>query len=202
MNPFLNEGDRVFIRKVNEIISIDGAIQYPGIIDHSPNDSLHKIIKLSGGLCRGADSSKIIVKRFVNDLDSLVEYKCSYYDSTVYRFKILKDDRIFVLSKPLYRIHRSVSVLGEVANPGKYPIQKNTTLKEVINLAGGFTDDADLLRSRLIRTVDDFTGDREFERLQKIPSEHLSPLDKSYIATRLNSVSRRRPSRSRRSRSI
>jgi protein involved in polysaccharide export with SLBB domain len=82
----------------------------------------------------------------------------------VYRFKILKDDRIYVFSKPLYRIHRNVTVTGEVANPGKYPIQKNTTLKEVIQLAGGFTPDADLMRSRLIRTIDDFTGDREFSR--------------------------------------
>lgn len=185
-NPFLNEGDRVFIRKVNEIVSIDGAVQFPGIIDYDSTDSLHKIIKLAGGLCRGADSSKIVVSRFVGDLDSLVEFECSYHDSSVYRFKILKDDRIFAFSKPLYRLHRSVSVAGEVANPGKYPIQKNTTLKEVIQLAGGFTSDADLMRSRLIRTVDDFTGDREFERLQKIPSEHLSPLDKAYIATRLN----------------
>ncbi len=186
MNPFLNEGDRVFIRKVNEIVSVEGVVQYPGIIDYDSTDSLHKIIKLAGGLCRGADSSKIVVSRFVNDLDSLVEYTCSYYDSSVYRFKILKDDRIYVFSKPLYRIHRSVTISGEVANPGKYPIQKNTTLKEVIQLAGGFTHDADLVRSRLIRTVDDFTGDREFKRLQKIPPEHLSPLDKVYIASRLN----------------
>jgi protein involved in polysaccharide export with SLBB domain len=191
MNPFLNEGDRVFINKVNEIISIDGAVQYPGIMDYDSTDSLHKIIKLAGGLCRGADSSKIFVSRFVNDLDSLIEYKCSYYDSSVYRFKILKDDRIYVFSKPLYRIHRNVTVTGEVANPGKYPIQKNTTLKEVIQLAGGFTPDADLMRSRLIRTIDDFTGDREFSRLQKIPPEHLSPLDKAYIASRLNEESGR-----------
>lgn len=186
MNPFLNEGDRVFIRKVNEIVSVDGVVQYPGIMDYDSTDSLHKIIKLAGGLCRGADSAKIVVSRFVNDLDSLVEYTCSYYDSSVYRFKILRDDRIYAFSKPLYRIHRSVTVTGEVANPGKYPIQKNTTLKEVIQWAGGFTSDADLVRSRLIRTVDDFTGDREFNRLQKIPPEHLSPLDKVYIASRLN----------------
>ncbi len=191
MNPFLNEGDRVFIRKVNEIISIDGAVLYPGYIDYDTNDSLFRIIKLAGGLCRGADSSKIVVKRFVNDKDSLVEFNCSYYDSSVYKFRILQDDRIFVFSKPQYRVYRSVSVMGEVANPGKYPIQKNTTLKEVIQMAGGYTVDADLVRSRLIRSIDDFTGDREFERLRKIPTENLSPLDKAYLAARINEESGR-----------
>ncbi len=191
MNPFLNEGDRVFVCKVNEIVSIDGAVLYPGFIDYDPTDSLHKILRLAGGLCRGADSSKIVVKRFISKSDSLVEFTCSYYDSSVYRFKIFKDDRIVVFSLPQYRVYRSVSVVGEVANPGKYPIQKNTTLKEVIQMAGGYTVDADLVRSRLIRPVDDYTGDREFERLRKIPPEHLSPLDKAYLAARLNEESGR-----------
>lgn len=191
MNPFLKEGDRVFIHKVNEVMSIDGAVMYPGYIDYDITDSLHKIIKLAGGLCRGADSSKIVVKRFTGDMDSLVEINCSYYDSSLYRFKILKDDRIFVFSKPQYRVYRSVTVMGEVANPGKYPIQKNTTLKEVIQMAGGYTIDADLVRSRLIRSIDDFTGDREFERLRKIPTENLSPLDKAYLAARINEESGR-----------
>ncbi|MDD5644968.1 MAG: polysaccharide export protein [bacterium] len=48
---------------------------------------------------------------------------------------------------------RQVSVLGEVKNPGKYnmPDEKETTLLEAIAMAGGFTKDASVNSTRVMR---------------------------------------------------
>ncbi|MCK9554452.1 polysaccharide biosynthesis/export family protein [bacterium] len=48
---------------------------------------------------------------------------------------------------------RQVSVLGEVKNPGKYdmPDEKETTLLEAVAMAGGFTKDASVNTTRIMR---------------------------------------------------
>jgi len=51
---------------------------------------------------------------------------------------------------------RQVSVTGEVNTAGKYnmPIERNITFMEAIAMAGGFTKDADVNRTKLIREED------------------------------------------------
>jgi polysaccharide biosynthesis/export protein len=51
---------------------------------------------------------------------------------------------------------RQVSVIGEVNNPGKYdmPKEKSITLLEAIALAGGFTKDADINKTQIMRVKD------------------------------------------------
>lgn len=55
---------------------------------------------------------------------------------------------------------RQVSVIGEVEDPGKYdmPEEKDMTLLEVIAMAGGFTEDANINQTKIIREKD---GKRE-----------------------------------------
>lgn len=49
---------------------------------------------------------------------------------------------------------RQVSIIGEVNNPGKYnmPEEKDMTLIEAIAMAGGFTKDADINSTKIMRT--------------------------------------------------
>jgi len=55
---------------------------------------------------------------------------------------------------------REVAVIGEVNTPGKYamPEEKDMTFLEAIAMAGGFTKDADLNHTRIIRIAD---GDKK-----------------------------------------
>jgi protein involved in polysaccharide export with SLBB domain len=58
--------------------------------------------------------------------------------------------------KSNYLKNTSVTVLGEVNRPGIYPITfKNTTLKEVVEMAGGFTPTAYLPLCIVFRRYDD-----------------------------------------------
>ena len=185
-NPYLLEGDRIFVPKMSEKVSAYGAVTYPGVYAYMPGDSLITILRVAGGLTREADSSKVLLYRFVNDVDSLISFEFSFTDSSVYNFPIQKDDRILVCGIPDYRKHRQVTIQGEVKYPGVYPIQKDKTrLSEVIIMAGGLTEDAFLKGSKIVRMEYTKVGDREFERLEKTPPAGLSPLEKSYLKTKL-----------------
>ena len=185
-NPYLREGDRIFIPKVNEKISVYGTVNYPGVYAYMPEDSLVTILRAAGGLTREADSSKVLLYRFVNNVDSLISFEFSFTDSSIYNFPIQKDDRILVCGIPDYRKHRQVTIQGEVKYPGIYPIKKDKTrLNEIIVMAGGLTEEAFLRGSKIVRMEYPKVGDREFERLVKTSFEGLSPLEKSYLKTKL-----------------
>lgn len=51
---------------------------------------------------------------------------------------------------------RQFSVLGEVNSPGKFdmPTEKDVTLLEAVAMAGGFTKDADITKTMVMRTKD------------------------------------------------
>jgi protein involved in polysaccharide export with SLBB domain len=183
-NPYLCEGDRVFVSPMKEFVSIYGEINYPGTYDFIEGDSFESLLKAAGGLTRGADTAKITITRFVDDLDSLLQY--SFPMSKALNFPLQRDDRILVCGIPEYRVHRAVEIRGEVEQPGIYPIQKERTrLKDVIAMAGGLNEDAFLPGSSIQRRRFSLSRDLEFERLKATPIQVLTPLERSYLKTKL-----------------
>lgn len=185
-NPYLLEGDRIFIKKNQSVININGAVNYPGQYGFIQNDSLGSILLSAGGVNRYADSLGVIVTRFADDVDSLQYFGLSLKDESSLSFKLKEDDRILVRSIPDFRVHRQITINGEVKYPGVYPIQKDRTkLSSVFKMAGGLTDQAFLKGSKMIRRKHTTVGNKEFERLIKLPPESLSPMEKSYLKSRL-----------------
>jgi protein involved in polysaccharide export with SLBB domain len=90
-------------------------------------------------------------------------------------YSLQRGDRIIIIADETQRKEFSVSVIGEVKSPGKIPITKNTTtLKEVIDRAGGFTENASLkqakvftgnLISKLLKSLYDFNTPEEEQSL-------------------------------------
>jgi len=74
------------------------------------------------------------------------------------RLKALLEEKYLVSAPVLIFIEeyrpRQVSVVGEVAKPGKYdmPQEKEMTLVEAIAMAGGFTKDAQIQKVKIMRT--------------------------------------------------
>lgn len=187
-NPYLTEGDRIFVpqRSQSGCAGIYGAVHYPGKYNVMHRDTLINILKAAGGLAYTADSSKIVLTRFANNKDSLVTMTFSFHDSTVYKTPVLKDDRILVCRIPDYREHRQVAIRGEVKYPGIYPIQKDKTrLLDIITSAGGLTEDAFLKGSKIVRKSMQYKKDREFDRVKHLPPNSLSPLERSYLKTKI-----------------
>lgn len=178
-NPYLHEGDRVYVSPRKEIISIEGCVNYPGVYDFVPGDNLGKVLKLAGGFSRGADSTSISVTRFLNDRDSLKKINISSSDTS---FEMKPDDRVYVFAIPEYREHYEVEVQGEVNYPGKFFIRnRQESLKDIIKRAGGFTVDASLKNSRIYRYGEVPEADRELERLKHVPAENMSPTELTYL---------------------
>lgn len=155
-NPYFLEGDLLKI-PMNQLdknfITINGAVQLAGGYEYSPGDDLETVIGLARGFDTYAEQDSIILYRpFINNKGFDVVNLAFSKDKN---YKIENFDRIFVKYNTDFRKKVTVLVLGEVSRPGYYPISfKSTTLRDVIKMAGGVTENAFLPLSILFRKYD------------------------------------------------
>ncbi len=99
-----------------------------------------------------------------------------------------EDDRLFIRQIPEWEVGLTVEVKGEVKFPGIYAISKDsTTLREIIDKAGGFTDEALIREASLTRASTKITIDKEYERLLKLSRDQMSKSEYEYLVMRQNS---------------
>ncbi|MDD5363148.1 MAG: SLBB domain-containing protein [Ignavibacteria bacterium] len=156
-NPYFREGDLLKIpygMLMKNYITINGAVQLGGIYEYNKNDNLESVIALGRGFDADAETDSITVFRIDPVNSKYQTFNLSYENSK--DFKINLYDRVFVKFKTNNIKNLSVVVLGEVNMPGVYPItHKNTTLKEIVDMAGGFKSTAFLPLSILFRSYDE-----------------------------------------------
>ena len=146
----LRNGDKIFVPKKDLQVAVNGDVHYSGTYDFIDGDKLSDLIAMSGGMLSSADSSRLVVTRFVGVKDSIVKIILTFKEAG--DFLLEKDDIVTVGRKAEYRPIRQVKIFGEVMFPGVYAIQENKTrLIDIIQTAGGLTQQAFLEGSRIIR---------------------------------------------------
>lgn len=157
-NPYLREGDVIVVPRRNitkNVIGVYGEFNAPGRYEYAPGDSIKDAILIAHGLTRRAivdsieftrldHSGKTITKRIIDGKKLLA--------GEIPDTPLEPGDRIVVRGVPDLREDYRVWVGGEVLNPGTYPITKDRTrLSDIIQQAGGFTEDASLKSAELVR---------------------------------------------------
>jgi protein involved in polysaccharide export with SLBB domain len=136
------------------VITISGEVRDPG--DHLTNGTPHlrDAIYLAGGTTRDAllDDAQIYRKTRDGRLQVIsVNLAKALEGDDKYNVLLEPKDRVFV-HRDLNKVDPAmVSVEGEVARPGKYPLGEDMTAAGLVRLAGGFkrgayTEQADLTR--------------------------------------------------------
>lgn len=182
-DPYLREGDIVYVPLVDRVVEIYGAVKEPGIYEYVEGEEVLDLIELARGLRADADSSLVLLTRFTPDF---VTTKTLVVDLRSQReINLQPDDRVFVRSYPKYHLKEEVYIQGEVLYPGVYPIREgSTTLSQVIEEAGSFTSQASLELAKVIRMMGEEEGDNEFERLKEIPVSDMTQTEYEYLKMR------------------
>lgn len=143
-NPFLYDGDQIYVRKLNERsprISISGAVDSPNEYEYRPDDTIQSLLNIAGGYTDGADTSRVILYR--NRGNETTSETISLTDQDALQQHLQENDRVVVPYINSSRRNASAWVYGEAEIPGNFPIVSDeTTLAELIELAGGLTDKA------------------------------------------------------------
>ncbi|MFH1050588.1 MAG: SLBB domain-containing protein [bacterium] len=155
-DPYIREGDRIFVPYNNmEVtnISISGSVIRPFITAFKKGDMASLLLKFGGGLQEDADMDN--VRLFLPNDNQTIDLKIDE------KLNLLQEDIelqpgsfIIVGQKKEERTTNSgvVSVVGNVKKPGIYQvINDKSTIKEVIEMSGGFTSEAYLPLATIIR---------------------------------------------------
>lgn len=158
LNPYLREGDMIFVPSSNltkNIIGIYGEVNSPGRYEYVAGDSIADALKLAYGLTQYAIADSVELSKLDEKgthLTTQVVDVRAIMEGRQQNIPLDPGDRIVVKARPNLREDYRVYVGGEVLYPGFYPITKNRTkLSEVIRQAGGFTEFAWLEAAELNR---------------------------------------------------
>jgi polysaccharide export outer membrane protein len=143
VNFLLKPYDRVMVPSGGKFY-ISGAIRSPGEyhITTEVNNLRQAIMVYGGGETPTGNLDKIEVIRKENGRDRTYILDI---DTQGDSFLLKEQDRIIV------REYGSISILGEVEEPGRFPLTENLTVVDAIALAGGFTEDASKNGVKVIR---------------------------------------------------
>lgn len=152
-NPFLSDGDIIKVSRMTNsspTVTISGAVVNAGQFEYRNTDTISKTVRLSGGFIPEADTSKAIIFRSQPEPET-IEMDLNSPESD--RLTLHPNDRIVIPYLDNDIRGASAWVQGEAVLPGSFPINANeTTLGELIDIAGGLTDDALAESAYIIRS--------------------------------------------------
>jgi comEA protein len=122
-----------------QYVEIRGEVRFPGVYELNGQEIIKNIIDKAGGLTEKADISSI------NQAD-LVESNMLIIIPRLEETEFYEEEN----NKSVY-----VDIKGEVKKPGVYQVTRNTRIFDLIAIAGGLTDKADISRINLSELIDD-----------------------------------------------
>ena len=135
----LINGDVIHVPTILKRAEIKGEILNPGFFELFENDTVSDLIKYAGGLSENASQSAIIdlIIPFSERLSDDNATTSLNLNSDKYKsINLNNGDSVNII--PISAVESKVEVIGRVKNPGEFSYK--STLKEVLDLAGGFND--------------------------------------------------------------
>ena len=125
-------------------VTVVGAVLRPGNYEFSTGMSLREVLQKAGGLLPEAFTQRATIIRKKEDLSlTAVTFSPESIIAGTQQITLQKEDEIRISSKFDLQDERTITIEGEVRQPGNYRFAEGITVRDIILQAGGFTDRAD-----------------------------------------------------------
>jgi protein involved in polysaccharide export with SLBB domain len=128
----LRSGDIIFVKPVNKLVSIDGAVKIPAKYEMVDDQPLSDLISYTNGTSKDADLNNIFLDRILDGkIRSLPIRNISQFENIV-----ANDGDSVYIRKHLFK---SVNIRGAISRPGTYLMADGESINDLIEKSGGFT---------------------------------------------------------------
>lgn len=149
----LQEGDIIIVPPYEKLVKIEGAVKRPMTYELIDGETLQTLIGYAGGFASHAYSADLRVLRQTAAEREIFTVKDSEFAS----YEMADGDDVFV-SENLDRFANRVEIRGYVFRPGMFELGSEiATVRQLVERAGGPTEDAFLGRAVLLREKDDLS---------------------------------------------
>ncbi len=161
-NFLLEDGDAVtvdgMINRFQNMVEIKGAVFRPGLFRLDSNlTTVRGLIEAADGLTEDAFTSRAVLHRLKEDRSLLtipVDIQ-GIMSGRVADIQLHNEDVLFIPTETELRTNRTFTITGEVMSPGTYEYADNTTIEDLIVMAGGLTDQASMGKVDVSRRIRD-----------------------------------------------
>lgn len=181
--PLISE-DVIHFGPIGGQVAVLGGISTPAVFETKPGETLGDLIEMAGGLTPGADRSSIHRLGIDEREQGFRPVPMDQLKISVLRsgdIFLAKNDSRFSVADD--RSTRRVTISGQVKNPGEYFLPPSATLRDAIQIAGGFVPGAYLYGIQLtrtsVRTHQEATLERVLRELDReiVASSTIRPLN-------------------------
>lgn len=182
-NFITQNGDHFFVGTIldrfENKVEISGAVFRPGEFALSEKiKTIKQLIQQAEGLREDAVLSRAILIREQENLDPIfmpVDLG-KILRGELADIELKRQDKLVIKSIVELREERKIDIAGAINNPGSFPYADNMSIRDIVILAGGFTDGATTKRIEIARRLyNDESIDKSVEVTTFDLSKDLSP---------------------------
>jgi protein involved in polysaccharide export with SLBB domain len=131
---YLQDQDIIHVPALEAQVTLNGSFKIPGLFELKEEETLADIVRFSGGFLSNAYKDRVSLSRISNFKRYLINVPMTKANS----FELMDGD---VLESRLVQglVENSVFIEGAVYLPGAYSLANISTIKDLIDFAGGLT---------------------------------------------------------------
>lgn len=136
-NIILQEGDVIRIPYYKNRVTISGNVKREGKFEMLDSETFSDLLNYCGGFMDNAFRGTVTVIRITDTEKKIIDLKFSQYNS----FKPNSSDE-YIVRKLQDEFGNRIVIEGAVNRPGEYELAEGTTVKDLVEKAGGLKNDA------------------------------------------------------------
>jgi protein involved in polysaccharide export with SLBB domain len=176
-NITLQNNDVIRIPAYKTRVIIGGYVKRPGIFEMLPEETLQDLLNYASGFTDSAYTSSVKIVQFTGRELGIKDVAATAFGT----YKMHGGDSVIV-SRVLRRFSNRITLTGAVYREGVYELSEGMNVRDLINKAEGFREDAFMQRAQIFRRKNDLTK----EMLSFNPSDTLQ--QQSILLKREDSV--------------
>ena len=156
----LADGDAItvdgMIDRYENMVEVKGAVFRPGMFQLGSHvTTVKSLVEAAEGVTEDASTSRVVLHRLLPDrsLETVPVDLQGILNGTVADIPLNNEDVLFIPTKEDLIKDRTLTITGEVLSPGVYQYAANTTIEDLIVMAGGLTDQASMAKVDVSRRI-------------------------------------------------
>ena len=154
------DGDAItvdgMINRYENMVEVKGAVFRPGQFQLGGHvTTVKSLIEAAEGVTEDASTARVVLHRLLPDrsLETVPVDLQGILNGSVADVPLQNEDVLFIPTQEDLRQNRTLTITGEVLSPGVYQFAANTTIEDLIVMAGGLTDQASMAKVDVSRRI-------------------------------------------------
>jgi protein involved in polysaccharide export with SLBB domain len=163
----LQPDDVIHVGVVGPQVALIGSVNQPAIYEIRPGEQVADLLRMAGGFGAVADTTRLSLERLEDrDTVRIVQLELPRDGGRgLVSGDVMRAFNAVELALPVQRQNKRVRIEGEVARPGEYVLPADSSLADLIRVAGGLTPAAYVYGAEFTRERVRATQVANYERL-------------------------------------